>query len=111
MIMEKKDKKKNNKQVDPFKNLVLDEYEKEIEESLVKGEWKQTDNFSKRKKEVEQAARNTLDLRKTKRVTFRITQGDLIRLKAKAEIKSIPYQTLLTVLIRDYIEGDYTVRM
>ena|SRR3989338_4229587 len=109
--MVQKKRTKNNKEVDPFKNLVLDEYEKELEESAEKGDWKSIDNFNQRKKEVEQAARNTLELRKTKSVTFRISQGDLIRLKARANRRSVPYQTLLTALIRDFVEDKYSVKL
>lgn len=100
-----------NKQFDPFKNLVLDEYEQELEKSIERGEWKRVPNFEKRKKELKLAAHNTLDLRKSKRITFRIKQGDLIRLKVRAEQRSIPYQTLLGALIRDYVEGDYKITL
>jgi len=100
-----------NKQFDPFKNLVLDEYEQELETSIEKGEWKQVPNSEKRKKELEQAARNTLDLRKSKRITFRIKQGDLAKFKARAEQRNIPYQTLLGALIRDYVEGEYKITL
>lgn len=103
--------KKDQKKFNPFKNLVFDDYEKEIEKSLESGKWKRTGNFSHRKKEMEISARRALDLRKTKRVTFRISQYDLIRLKTRAQKKSIPYQTLLTALIRDYIEGHYLVKL
>lgn len=103
--------KKTNKQIDPFKNLILDDYEKELEASLAEGEWKRVDNFIKRKKGVEQAARDALELRKSKRITFRINQGDLVRLKTRADQKSIPYQTLLGALIRDYVEGIYTIKL
>lgn len=100
-------KKQNN----PFKDLVLDQYEQDLEDELAKGDWKKSKSFAKRKKEVELIARKTLDLRKSKRITFRIIQGDLIRLKARAQEKSIPYQTLLTTLIRDFVEGKYSVKL
>lgn len=101
----------NKKDIDPFKNLVLDEYEQEIEDSLAKGEWKQVENFAETKKMIEEAARRHIELRKSKRVTFRINQGDLIKLKARAERKNIPYQTLLSALIRDFVDGDYSVKL
>lgn len=110
-MTKQKEEKNNKERLDPFKDLVLDEYEQALEDSLTKGDWKRTKNFTRRKKEVETVARNMLDLRKSKRVTFRVTQGDLIRLKARAQQKSIPYQTLLTALIRDYVEGDYSVKL
>ena len=97
-------KTKNNK-------IIIDDYEKEIENSLAKGKWSSTYNWKKRKNEIQKAVRNVLELRKTKRVTFRIAQIDLIKLKTRAVEKRIPYQTLLTALIRDYVEGDYSVKI
>lgn len=104
-------KTKNKKKPNPFENLVLDDYEKEIEKSLEISKWKTVSNFRQRKKEIEKAARTTLNLRKTKRVTFRISQSNLIKLKTRAQEKSIPYQTLLTALIRNYVEGNYSVKL
>lgn len=104
-------KQRNKETFDPFKNLVLDEYEQELENALEKGQWKSAGNFQKRKKEVEQVARYTLNLRRSKPITFRIPQGDLIRLKERAEKRSIPYQTLLVALIRDYLAGKYSVSL
>lgn len=103
--------KKQNKKLDTFGNLLLDEYEKEIKASIARGEWKSVDNFKSVKKTFEEAAHHHIELRKSKSVTFRINQVDLIKLKARAKKKSIPYQTLLTVLIRDFISGDYAVKL
>lgn len=94
-----------------FKNLVLDEYEQEIEDSLACGEWKTVPNFEKRKKELQEAARNTLQMRKTKRISLRVNQGDLLKLKAKAVKTNIPYQTLLNALIRDFVSGKYSIKL
>lgn len=107
----KANRQKNKEKFDPFKNQVLDEYEQELENALEKGQWKSVGNFQKRKEEVEQVARYTLNLRRSKPITFRIPQGDLIRLKERAEKRSIPYQTLLVALIRDYVEGKYSIRL
>lgn len=104
-------KKKIHSMNNPFKHLVLDAEEKEIEASLDRDDWKSVKNFAKRKKEMEIVAKNTLQLRKSKKITFRINEGDLIQLKARAKKKNIPYQTLLTALIRGYIDGGYSVRL
>lgn len=106
-MVQKKQKAKFN----PFENLVLDDYEKEIEASLERGEWVPVKNFDAHKKLWQQAAARTLDLRKSKKITVRLNQGDLIKLKAKAKNKNIPYQTLLNILVRDYVEGDYSINL
>ena len=93
------------KKFDPFMNLVLDEYEQEIEDSLERGEWVSDPNFKKTKKIFEEAAGHHIELRKSKSITLRIKNMDLIKLKAKAERNNIPYQTLINLLINSYNEG------
>lgn len=95
----------------PFKDLILTKDERELEALLVKPGWSRIDNFKSWKKELQQAAKDTMELRKSKRITFRINKKDLLELKTKAKKKNIPYQTLLGALVRDYVEGEYTVRL
>jgi len=89
---------------DPFKNLVLDTYEQEIEKALEKGEYipvedEEVTNI------LDEAARNYPELEETRSITFRVKRMDLIKLKAKAEENNIPYQTLINLLIKSYTEG------
>ena len=93
------------KKFDPFKNLALDEYEQEIEDSLERGEWVSDPNFKENKKMFEEAAHLHIALRNSKSITLRIKNIDLIRLKAKAARNKIPYQTLINLLINSYNEG------
>jgi len=93
------------KKFDPFKNLVLDEYEQEIEDALERGEFVSDPNFEENKKMFEEAARRHIDLESSKSITLRIKKKDLIRLKAKAARNNIPYQTLINLLINSYNEG------
>lgn len=94
---------------DPYENLVLDDEEKEIIDSIERGEWKRVKNFEARKKELEAAAHRFMERRRAKPVTIRVNQHDLEALKAKARKKNIPYQTLLGALIRDFVNGDYKI--
>lgn len=91
------------KKFDPFKNLVLDEYEQKIEDSL------ERDIYAPVEKEINQmldeAAKNYPELKTSKSITLRIKQKDLIKLKAKAARNNIPYQTLINLLINSYTEG------
>ena len=48
------------KKFDPFENLVLDEYEQDIEDALERGEFVSDPNFAENKKMFEEAARRTL---------------------------------------------------
>lgn len=96
-------KQKNN---NPFTNLVLDDEEKLIEEALEKGEFERDSDLEKTKMMLEEAASRYLELHNSKPVTLRINQLDLIKIKAKAKLRNIPYQTLLGALLHDFAEGE-----
>lgn len=96
---------KKQKTNDPFTNLILDKEEKLIEQALEKGEYKDASNFEETKKMLEEATTRYLELNKSKPVTIRINQLDLIKVKAKAKARRIPYQTLLGSLIHEYADG------
>jgi len=53
------------KKHDPFKNLVLDKEEQEIEESIKRGEFVESPNFPETKKMLEEAAKQHIELKKT----------------------------------------------
>ena len=94
-------------QANPFDQQVLDSEEKAIEEALERGEFESIDNLEETKKMLAEAAKRHKRLNTSKPVTIRINQFDLIKVKAKAKRKQIPYQTLLGSLIHDYAEGKY----
>lgn len=81
----------------------LDKYEKEIEKSIFKGEWKSISNLEKQKIAYKKIAKNTL--KKDKRINIRISERDLINLKAKALEEGIPYQTLISSVLHKYLSG------
>ena len=93
------------KKLDPFKNLVLDEYEQELESALEKGEFASDPDFVENKKIFEEAAKNFSELEQTKSITVRIKKRDLAKLKARAFRNNIPYQTLINLLINSYTSG------
>jgi len=94
----------------PYKNkyqeeIPLDDYEKELEQFLEKGEFVSDPNFKENKKLFEEAAKNFIELQESKSITLRVKKKDLIRLKARAARNNIPYQTLVNLLINSYTEG------
>ena len=97
-------KKRNNN--NPLANLVLDAEEKLLEESLEKDEFEENPNFENTKRMLQEAASRYLELHTSKPVTLRINQLDLIKIKAKAKRKQIPYQTLLGALLHEFAEGE-----
>ena len=102
---------KKRKKFDPFENLVLDEYEQELEEALSKGKFVSDKNFQETKKMLEEAAKRHVELRKSKRITLRVNNEDLIRVKASAKRARIPYQRLIGALIHKYAEGQTKVEV
>jgi predicted DNA binding CopG/RHH family protein len=81
----------------------LSKEEKEILESFEKGEWVPVADFSKRKKELMEYARNTL--RKDKRLNIRISERDLVELQRKAVKEGLPYQTYVSSIIHKFVNG------
>ena len=96
---------KKRKKFDPFDNLILDKEEQAIEEALERGDFESSPDFEETKVMFEEAAARYLKLHNSKPVTLRINQLDLIKIKAKAKRKNIPYQTLLGALLHDFAEG------
>ena len=90
----------------PFDGLILDEEEQEIEKALENGEYASDPNFKESKELVEKAAKQYIDLNKTKPITLRVKQTDLIKIKAKAERNGLPYQTMLSSLLHNFAEGE-----
>lgn len=81
----------------------LSKEEKEILESFEKGEWVPVADFSGRKKELMEYARNTL--RKDRRLNIRISEKDLVELQRKAVKEGLPYQTYVSSIIHKFVNG------
>ena len=86
---------------DPFEPL--DREEKELIAEIDRGEWRPV---SEEKREEllgvsKTAGKNTRN--KTERMNIRLSEADVLRLKSKAMEKGIPYQTLITELIHEYV--------
>lgn len=94
--------KKNKLKVD-FDNMkYFDDEERDLIESIEKGEWKTVPNFAQRKKELEAAARYSIAQRKKKALSLRLGEGDIELIKEKAAKKGLPYQTLISSVIHQY---------
>lgn len=83
-----------------MKYYELDKTEQEIVKALDLNKLKSLKNLKKEAKLYASFAAATLD--KTKNINLRISEKDLLKIKAKAAEKGIPYQTLLTSLIYQY---------
>ncbi|MBI2314727.1 hypothetical protein HYU93_01580 [Candidatus Daviesbacteria bacterium] len=89
--------------------VILDKYEREIEDALEKGEFVSAPDLEATKQMFQEAARNFRQLQETKSITLRVNKEDLIKVKAKAKRNGVAYQTLINLLIRQYVKGEKKV--
>ena len=83
---------------DPFDNVVLDKEELEIEAAIERGDYSPVKDLEAEKKKYAEIARYTQQ--KNKMITVRLSERNLIRLKAAAAREGIPYQTFVSALIQ-----------
>jgi predicted DNA binding CopG/RHH family protein len=83
--------------------MKLTKEEKDILDSVERGEWKQIPNFNREAKRFQESAQATL--KKDKRVNIRMTERDLIHFQKKAIEEGLPYQTLISSILHKYING------
>ena len=84
----------------PFKNLVLDEYEQEIEDALDSGKLKPEPLSKKMIEKYSQMAKESLA--KKKNINIRINLTTYLGLKKKAAKLGLPYQTLAGSILHQY---------
>lgn len=89
--------------------IKLDKYEQQIEDALSKGEFIDVPDLEDTKQLFQEAAKNYRLLQETKSITLRVNLEDLIKVKAKAKRNGVAYQTLINLLIRQYIKGETEV--
>lgn len=82
----------------------IDRAEKELLESYEHDSINLRTPSKKEIEEIKAMARNTL--RKDRRVTIRLYDHDLKGIQKKALEKGLPYQTLISSMIHQYVEGD-----
>lgn len=79
----------------------IDQEEKDLMESIERGEWQQVNNFDQEKETAMTAARNTL--KKDKRINLRLTQKDYYQIQIRAIQEGVPYQTLISSIVHKYL--------
>jgi len=83
--------------------MKLTKEEKDILESVERGEWRRIPDFDREAKRYQEYARATL--RKDKRVNIRMAERDIGRFQKKAIEEGLPYQTLISIVLHKYING------
>jgi len=94
-----------------IKNMRLTKEEKKILKDVESGKYISDGNIEAERKRLQLIAQNTIQLRKTKNVNIRIREDDLNKLRAKAQASGIPYQTMISVLIRQYTSDKLQIQI
>ena len=88
---------------DPFKNLVLDKYEQEIEDAIEAGDFVPVPNQAKEMAMLKKAAENTLKLmKKDENINIRVSYQTKQALRDKAAKLGLRYQTLAGSILHQY---------
>ena len=83
--------------------LKLDEEEIQILRDFERGEFESLRNFREEKRQLEAAARRTLQ--KDKRINIRLSSRDLKTIQKRAVTEGIPYQTLIASTLHKFVTG------
>lgn len=87
--------------------MKIDDYEKELLELDEKGKIKASSPSAAERRSLMAAAK--LTLQKDKRINIRISNRDLVSLKRKANRYGMPYQTLISSVLHQYVSGDMKI--
>ncbi len=83
--------------------MKLSKEEKQLLESVEKGQWKSVKGVKGKIKKYQEYAKATF--KKDRRINIRISEKDLIGIQKKALEEGIPYQTLISSIIHKYVSG------
>jgi len=79
--------------------MKLDDFEKDILESVENGEWVSKGNIAERKEELKSY------LKKKRAISIRVNEADIYEIKRKALENGVPYQNLIQMLIHQYAQN------
>jgi predicted DNA binding CopG/RHH family protein len=83
--------------------MKLDADEKELLESVERGEWRSARGAKRQRGRYSRYARATF--RKDRRLNIRISTKDLEAIQKRALEEGLPYQTLISSLLHKYASG------
>ena len=83
--------------------MKLDKSEKELRDSVERGEWKSSTKTKKDTQRFQEYARATF--KKDRRINIRISSRDLEAIQKRALEEGLPYQTLIASLLHKYASG------
>jgi predicted DNA binding CopG/RHH family protein len=82
-----------------------DKDEKELLDSVERGEWTTVPDSEKESLRYQKYARATF--RKDKRINIRISEKDLLQLQRRAVKEGLPYQTFISSVLHKFVSGQF----
>jgi predicted DNA binding CopG/RHH family protein len=97
--------------IHPSAFLPLDEEEAKLMESIENDEWKPLSKTEEEqiKKQLQESAEYYS--KKTKPISIRLQQTVLGKLKEKSRYNGIPYQSIISILAKQYAEGKINIQL
>ena len=83
--------------------MKLDKSEKELRDSVERGEWKSSTKTKKDTRRFQEYAKAMF--KKDRRINIRISSRDLEAIQKRALEEGLPYQTLISSLLHKYASG------
>ena len=83
----------------------LDEFEKELLESIENEEWQSRGDINERKRELQSYIKS----QKKRKLSIEIDESDLVKLQEKASKNSSSYENIIQTLIHQYLIGKIEV--
>ena len=99
---------------DPFDTAQLDSYERELNDAIERGRVQEVSprELQRLQLQFQQAARYTKELiKKDRRVTLRVNEGDLSAIQTKAAANGLPYQTLIATILHQVVTGKLAITL
>jgi predicted DNA binding CopG/RHH family protein len=91
--------------------MKLDKYEEDFLKSIDNQEWKSDENFNYRKKELESFANYTIRGKNKTAISLRISENDLFEIKKRGAENGIPYQSLIQLLIHQFVTNRIEIKI
>jgi predicted DNA binding CopG/RHH family protein len=82
-----------------------DKDEKELLDSVERGEWRAIPDSEKESRRYQKYARAAF--RKDKRINIRISEKDLLQLQRRAVKEGLPYQTFISSVLHKFVSGQF----
>lgn len=87
----------------------LDNYEKDLLKSIEKDEWESVSDLDIEKERYKGFVKSTM--RKMSDISVKVKEVDLLKLKTKSEEIGIPYQTIISSLIHNFVNGQLKINL